>query len=72
MSLVSVDYDRAHSIVDSNYSLFWDGWTIVEWKPYKDAFYKKNGLFRNGKWGVARRYEPSDIGWKVPAKYVDG
>lgn len=70
MSFINIDYDQAHNIVDSNNNLFWDGWTIVEWKPYKDAVYKKNGLFRNGKWGVSKTFTPGENGWKVPAKYV--
>jgi hypothetical protein len=71
MSFKTINYEEAHTIVDSNKNLFWDGWTIVDWKPYKDALYKKNGLFRDGKWGVSRRYTPDANGWKVPAKYVD-
>lgn len=71
MSFKTINYEEAHTIVDSNKNLFWDGWTIVDWKPYKDALYKKNGLFRDGKWGVSRRYIPDANGWKVPAKYVD-
>ena len=72
MSLVNIDYDKAHGLVDEIKSLYWDGWTIVDWKPFKDAFYKKNGMFRDGRWGVAKRYEPGVNGWKVPAKYVGG
>lgn len=70
MSFTNINYDSAHDVVESNSNLFWDGWTIVDWKPYKDAIYKKNGMFRNGKWGVARRYAPDNNGWKVPTKYV--
>lgn len=70
MSFTTIDYDEAHKVVDSNKNLFWDGWTIVDWKPFKDAIYKKNGMFRNGKWGVAKTYKPEKDGWKVPAKYV--
>lgn len=70
MNQVSIDYDTAHKIVDKNINLFWDGWTIVDWKPLRDGIYKKNGMFRNNKWGVSRRYESGNNGWKVPAKYV--
>jgi len=72
MNQVYVDYDAAHNIVDSHRNLFWDGWTIVEWKATPDGFFKKNGVFRNNRWGVARRYEPGNNGWKVPVKYVGG
>lgn len=65
-----IDYDTAHVVVERNQSLFWDGWDIVEWRPSKDAFYKKNAMFRNGRWGLAKRYSPGNNGWKVPSKYV--
>lgn len=70
MNQTFVDYDKAHKIVESNKNLFWDGWTIVDWKPMKDGFYKRNGMFRNGSWGVAKKYTPGANGWKVPARYV--
>jgi hypothetical protein len=71
-NLVEIDYDTAHKVVDSNNSLYWNGWTIVEWKKNDDAFFKKNGSFRNGSWGLVVRTVPvSESGtWKVPSKYV--
>lgn len=71
MNSTFIDYNTAHKVVDSNRNLFWDGWDIVEWKPNRDALYKKNGMFRNGRWGVAKRFTPGSNGWKVPVKYVD-
>lgn len=70
MKQEAIGYDAAHEIVNTNSNLFWDGWTIVDWKQSKDGFYKKNGMFRNGAWGITRRYFPGNNGWKVPAKYV--
>lgn len=67
---VSIGYDSAHEIVDANKSLFWDGWTIIEWTKGAGAQFAKNGMYRNGMWGFANRYEPSAEGWKVPVKYV--
>lgn len=66
-----IDYNKAHSIVDQYNNLFWDGWTIIDWKQASDGFYKKNGMFKDGRWGVARKYYPTKNGWKVPVKYVD-
>ena len=70
MNSTFVDYETAHNLVDAHSNLFWDGWTIVDWKANKDGLYKKNGLFRNGSWGVTRRYTPGANGWKVPTRYV--
>jgi len=66
-----INYDQAHTLVDKFPNLFWEGWDIVEWKSNRDGFYKKNGMYRNGRWGTAVRYSPGDKGWKVPKKYVD-
>jgi hypothetical protein len=71
MSGKFIDYDTAHKLVDTSPNLFWEGWTIVDWKQSRDGFYKKNGMFRNGRWGITRRYSPDSNGWKVPTKYVD-
>lgn len=64
------DYDLAHDVVAKNKNLFWDGWTIVEFKNNPDAVTYKNGMFRNGKWGATKRFEPTRDGWKVPKRYV--
>jgi hypothetical protein len=64
------DYNDAHRVVDRSPNLFWDGWTIVEFRNNPDASSYKNGMYRNGKWGTARRYEPSRDGWTVPKRYV--
>ncbi len=73
MKIATVDYETAHKIVEKNYSLHWNGWTIVEWKKNPDAFFNKNGMFRNGSWGAVRQFPvDSDGTWKVPVKYVAG
>ena len=70
MSNTFIDYDTAHKIVESNNNLFWNGWDIIDWKANPDGFYKKNGMFLNGRWGITRKYSPGSNGWKVPSKYV--
>jgi hypothetical protein len=71
MRFVKIDYKTAHNAVDNNNSLHWNGWNIVEWKKNPDAFFNKNGSFRNGNWGMTRQFPvDSDGTWKVPEKYV--
>lgn len=69
-----VGYDEAHQIVDSNKSLFWDGWNIVEWRKDSDGFFSKNGMYKNNSWGKVIRIVSldNDGTWKVPAKYAMG
>jgi len=62
----------ANKIVDTNKSLFWEGWNIVEFKPASDAYYSPQGAFHNGKWGYKNVFALTEQGWKVPKKYARG
>jgi hypothetical protein len=57
---------EAETIVYKNKNLFWDGWTIVRFKPNPNAEFNKSGLRRNNIWGYATRYEPTKTGWRLP------
>lgn len=72
MNFVSVGYDQIDSVVDKSYNLFWNGWTIIEWRRDPEGFFSKNGIFKDGKWGVIKRKISldSDGTWKVPVRYV--
>ena len=50
---------------------YWDGWTMVFFNPSSKARYSVKGIYRNGKWGYANRFEPGDDGmWRVDARNV--
>lgn len=68
--MVTVDYNTAHSIVESNSNLYWDGWKIVDFKKDFKAEFSPNGIRLNNQWGFCRIYEADRDGWKVPQKYV--
>ena len=71
MKMVNVNYGSAHSIVDRNSELYWNGWTISEWKKNPDGYFKTNGAYRNNSWGVKKDYTMNQDGtWDVPAKYL--
>ncbi len=65
-----VNYDTAHSIVEKYSNLFWDGWDIVDWKEDSTGEMSKNGMLKNGKWGVYKTYPLTENGWDVPSKYA--
>ena len=69
MKFIEIDYDKAHSIVNSNKNLFWDGWDIIEYRYNPDAIYSNDARFINGKWAFVKTYKPNANGWKVPDKY---
>jgi hypothetical protein len=64
-----VNFEQAHTLVEqSSKDVFWDGYDIVVWKKNPGGYMVKNGMFRNGTWGTARRIKMSDRGtWRVPA-----
>ena len=71
MKMVNINYNTAHRIVDKNADLFWNGWTISEWKKNPDGYFKTNGLFKNNSWGIKKDFLIKEDGtWDVPAKYM--
>jgi hypothetical protein len=62
--------DQMEKIVSSNKSLKWDGWTVINYTYTPTAWTKTNGAFLDGKWYTANRYEPTESGWDIPAKFV--
>ena len=73
MSKIVLNYQQAHDFVEKNKSngFFWDGYTIVKWSPSNNGFMQKNGMFKDGKWGFASRYNFNTKGlWELSEKYV--
>lgn len=68
--MISINYEQAHSVVQNNKFLHWDGWDIVDFKYDPSAEYDKRGSRYNGRWGFEKRYSPGAEGWKVPKRYV--
>ncbi len=68
--MITVDYDAAHSIVEKNKNLHWDGWKIVDFKKDFKAEFSNDGIRVNGAWGFYRTYDVDRNGWKVPKKYA--
>jgi len=68
--MLVTSYDYAHQIVDSNKSLSWDGWNILESKESSGAEFNKDGRLIYGKWHYVKSFTLNDNGWEVPTKYV--
>ena len=72
-NMTELNWKEAHKFVDNHkkQGFFWDGWTIVKWSPGHNGYTEVNGMFRNGKWGYANRYQLANSGtWFIPSKYV--
>lgn len=75
MSRISVGYSEVDSFVSdqraSGSDVYWDGWTMVFWRPNKNGYGDRCGSFRNGRWGVQARVDvESDGTYRIPTKYV--
>jgi hypothetical protein len=68
--MIKIDYDTAHSIVENNSNLFWDGWNIVDWKADTLGEMSKDGMLKDGRWGTYKIYPLDKDGWDVPSKYA--
>jgi hypothetical protein len=72
MKYASLDYDKAHTVVEGNRLLSWDGFDIITWRKDAAGFMDTRGKFRRGTWGIEFRYPLQGDGtWKVPVAYVD-
>lgn len=66
--MIELDYSQAHDFVAKNArrGYYWDGWDIVRWVRNDNGFSMKNGMFKNGQWGISFRSTVSDKGtWRV-------
>jgi hypothetical protein len=73
-NMIELNYEQAHKLVESKKrsGFFWDGYTLVKWSPGHKGYTQTNGLYRNGKWGFASRFELTNKGtWRVPKTYVE-
>lgn len=59
-----ITHAEAEAKVDGQ-NIYWDRENIVLFDPTIDGYLKKNGIFRNGKWGI--RYV---VYMTVEGKYV--
>lgn len=69
--MVITSLDQMEQIVSNSKSLKWDGWTVVNYSKSPTAWTKTNGVFVDGTWYLANRYEPQANGWNIPDRLVN-
>lgn len=62
--------EQMESIVQSNDSLSWDGWDVVELKKMPTAWMKPKGAFVNNSWYLKNTFPIKHDGWSIPSKYL--
>lgn len=63
--------EQMESIVASNKTLSWDGWTVVNSYPSEKGRTSKNGALVKSKWHIQSRFVPDRNGWNIPSKFVE-
>lgn len=62
--------EQMEQIVKKNKSLIWDGWTVVELQPAKNALMSKDGIRVKGRWYIQKRFDATAAGWDIPDNIV--
>lgn len=67
---IYLDYNEAHDYVENmsrkGKKVYWEGWNIMSFRPNPAGFMKKDGAFRDGRWGTIRAIKPNKFGkWRV-------
>ncbi|MFY9325721.1 MAG: hypothetical protein WAO29_04615 [Candidatus Nanopelagicales bacterium] len=66
--MIVTSLEKMEAIVEKNWFLYWDGWTVVQSFPSDKGRTSKFGAYRNKRWHLQRRYEPTERGWNIPKK----
>lgn len=67
---MEITLDQAEQLVQSRNDMFWDGWEFIHTSEYpaNAAILRKDTIYRNGKWHIAKRYPLSDEGTYIVTK----
>lgn len=60
--MLKLDLSATERFVEGYPNAFWDGWTMVLFKPRSSGEFDKRGVYRNGQWGIATRVNPDSNG----------
>lgn len=62
--------EKMEEVVKNNKSLSWDGWTVVSSYASEKGRTSNLGVYKNGAWNIQKRFEPNNLGWDIPDKFV--
>lgn len=60
--MLKLDLAAAERFVEGHPNAFWDGWTMILFKPSNSGQHNRHGMLRDGQWGIANRVEPDTTG----------
>jgi hypothetical protein len=64
--------EKMEEIVSSNKLLGWDGWTVTESYASDKGRTSKDGVLKNDKWYIQKRYDLTKNGWNIPGRLING
>jgi hypothetical protein len=69
--MIITSLEKMEALMEKAKYLYWDGWTVVSSYPSKKGSTSKYGAYRDGKWHVQRRFEPTEKGWDIPERFLN-
>lgn len=60
--MLKLDLQAAERFVSGHPGAYWDGWTMVIFKETPSGYSRRDGMMRDGAWGIAKRVEPNEQG----------
>ena len=66
-----ITLEQAEKLALRNPNFYWDGWTLVHTKQSPMAMFRADGILRNNRWFIAKRYDVGSDGlYRVPSKVI--
>lgn len=62
--------EKMESIVDTNKTLSWEGWNVIELIRSNNAWSNPNAAFVKGNWYYKNVFMLTEDGWSIPNKYA--
>jgi hypothetical protein len=64
--------EQMELVVKENKLFSWDGWSVVVLEENSKGKTSKYGKIIDGKWYLEKRYDPSEKGWAIPDRLMNG
>jgi hypothetical protein len=70
--MVIKSLEQMETVVKKNKFFSWEGWTVVILEESSKGKTSKFGKRIDNKWYIEKRYEPSEKGWEIPDRLLNG
>lgn len=58
--------NKVEQLKQQGHDVYWEGYTVVSFRPNPSAMYNQHGVYRNGSFGYEKRFEVTPEGtWQL-------